>query len=140
MVQDIRWQQLAKRSWGHSGRFPSQDTTVTFCFSGTALSTGPYRGCAPIAPIGGGGQLASLQVLQTLRDRSEARVQAGVLSHKAPGKHHSTAHLRSRSPRTWDLRGPPRRGSCLSTDQLTSPGPCFQPNFACRKGRSRCKV
>lgn len=30
----------------------------------------------------GGGQLASLQVLQTLRDMSEARGQAGVLSHK----------------------------------------------------------
>lgn len=136
MVQDIRWQQLAKRSWGHSGKLPRQDTTVTYCFSGTALSTGPYRSCAG----GGGGQLASLQVLQTLRDKSEARVQAAVLSYKAPGKHHSIAHLRSGNPRTWDLRGPPRWGSCLSTDQLTSPGPCFQPNFACRKGRSRCEV
>lgn len=78
MVQDIGWQQLVKRSWGHSGRLPSQDTAVTFCFSGKARSTGPYRSRAGV----GGGQLTSLQVLQTLRDVSEARGQAGVLSHK----------------------------------------------------------
>lgn len=79
MVQDIGWQQLAKRSWGHSGRLPSQDTAVTFCFSGKsgkAPSTGTYRSCA-----GRGEQLTSLQVLQALKDMSEARGQAGVLSH-----------------------------------------------------------
>lgn len=54
MVQDTEWQQLRKRSWGHSGRFSTrilagfqaQDTAVTFCFTLEKHQVQvPYRSC-----------------------------------------------------------------------------------------------
>lgn len=89
--------------------------------------------------------MTSYQVLLAFKERkgSEVRGRAGVLSQKALGNHRSTAHLRFKCLRTWDLRGTPRQETCLSVDQPTRLSPVVSLALHREKGsalRSCCDV